>query len=382
MLGINSHIILQTEVCVATQTIPADAWIIGGTKMPRCVDTLCKIYGERPPRIYSISEAKTFEILQKDPATVPWAHVLGVDVIKARIDDLSRQLDLILGKQNRQVYNNMYVDTRNLLNEMSAAKICYETLARFLKEETNSSLRTCLKTFKPNEKGFTSKVEYDQTGTSTGRLVVKNGPSILTLPSRYRGIIKSRYKKGKIISIDFKSLEPRVALSIRKKEAPIDIYTHIAKEILSGKITRSVAKVATIAALYGISFKKFSEMSGCNSRQVLDDVKSFFSVTALSKSLSGDDFKNYWGRPLDQDAPSHVRISHFIQSTSCDTVNVGFWKFVKKMRLDNIELTPLFVLHDALILDVPENNIEKLRDFCKSGLNTPLGKFPVECEYF
>ena len=168
--------------------------------MPLCIDTLCSIYGEAPPKIYKTNESKTFEVLKKDPDTVPWAHVLGIETIKSRIRDLSKQLDLTLGDQARQVYNNMYVDTRKLLGELSAAKICPETLLKFFKKESNSSLKTCLKTFKPDSDGFAKEVVYDQASTSTGRLVVKHGPSILTLPARYRSIIKSRYDRGRIVS--------------------------------------------------------------------------------------------------------------------------------------------------------------------------------------
>lgn len=123
-------------------------------------------------------------------------------------------------------------------------------------------------------------------------------------------------------------------------------------------------------------------MSGCQSRDVLDRVKEFFAVKALSKQLLEGSFKNYWGRPLDNSTLPHVRISHFIQSTSCDIVNVGFWNFLSKLSEKNIRVKPIFVLHDALILDVPEKSIKSVALLCKDGIKTQLGNFPITCEKF
>lgn len=382
VLGVPANIsLINSEYIVSTQ-LPKNHWVVGNPASILCAETLCKIYGAPVPKIYTEADQKTFELLGKNPDSVPWFHVLGLNLIKKRILAISKHLEAVLDTSSRQEYNNIYIDTRKLLCSLSPAHICIETLDKFLSTEENSSLKTCLQTFRPSHGSIANKIVYNQTGTSTGRLTVKTGPSILTLPARYRPIIKSQFSDGKILSIDFKSLEPRVALSVRSKAAPDDIYTHIASNILGGKTSRKVAKLATIAALYGISFKKFKEMSGCQSRDVLDRVKEFFAVKALSKQLLEGSFKNYWGRPLDNSTLPHVRISHFIQSTSCDIVNVGFWSFLSRLKEKNIKAKPLFVLHDALILDVPENSIKSVNLLCKDGIKTQLGNFPITCEKF
>tara|TARA_Y100000592_G_C5440730_1_gene303245 strand:- start:57 stop:1229 length:1173 start_codon:yes stop_codon:yes gene_type:complete len=382
VLGSPANIVIRNEECLLTRTVPEESWVVGDTSHPRCADTLCQIYGTSIPKIYSNSEQKTFEVLGKDPNDVPWVQVLGSKVIKDRIKHISDHLEDVLGKPGRQTYNNIYLVTRSLLGDLSPAHVCIEKLNEFIANEENSSLRTCLESFRPDRSMQARKVEYSQTSTTTGRLTVKRGPSILTLPAKYRSILKSRYEKGSIVSIDFKSLEPRVALSVRGKYAPTDVYTHIADNILGGKTTRSVAKIATIAALYGISFKKFKEMSGCSDYDVLDKVKNFFAVKSMTKNLLGPKFTNFWGRPLDDETLPHVRISHYIQSTSCDTVNVGFYNFLRKLRQEKIEFTPIFVLHDALILDVLQDHVERVVGACSDGIDTPLGNFPTTCEKF
>ena len=87
------------------------------------------------------------------------------------------------------------------------------------------------------------------------------------------------------MSIDFTSLEPRVALAVQGHKIDCDVYTKISNDLFSGKLDRKIAKLATIAALYGISFKKFSDMSGCKSREVLTEVKKFFRVRHLESLL-------------------------------------------------------------------------------------------------
>ena len=81
----------------------------------------------------------------------------------------------------------------------------------YIKETTSGpSVISSLRTFLPDDTGQAKKVRYDQIGTTTGRLTVKSGPAILTLPQKYRDVISSRYDQGKVIQIDFVSVEPRV----------------------------------------------------------------------------------------------------------------------------------------------------------------------------
>lgn len=381
-IGSPANIVIRDGECLLTSSIPEKSWVVGSSDHLRCAGTLCQIYESPLPKIYTESERKTFDVLGKNPEEVPWAHVLGVSILKERIICISNHLKDVLGSPSRDAYNNIYLATRSLLGELSPAHVCLKRLENHLSNETNSSLRTCLESFRPVDGMRARKIKYNQVATSTGRLTVKKGPSILTLPAKYRSILRSRYDGGSIISIDFKSLEPRVALTIRGRNAPNDIYAHISSEILGGKTSRGVAKIATIAALYGISFKKFKEMSGCSDYSVLDKVKDFFAVKTMTKNLSGPDFKNFWGRPLDNETLPHVRVSHYIQSTSCDAVNVGFYNFLEALGEEKVKVTPIFVLHDALILDVPKNSLERVARMCSSGIETPLGIFPTTCEKF
>jgi ABC-type microcin C transport system duplicated ATPase subunit YejF len=62
-------------------------------------------------------------------------------------------------------------------------------------------------------------------------------------------------------------------------------------------------------------------------------------------------------------------INHYVQSTAVDISLQGFLnilQFLKEMdRL--LDIVPLFILHDAIILDVNENAFTLLNALCKIG---------------
>ena len=382
VIGTSRHVIVSGEEVTVSDVVPKDAWIFDTSERPRSTGDLCKIFGLDNINIYSESEKKSFQSLGKSPDSVPWLHVLGSVILTERIKNITRQLEDILVKKKHETYRNIYVETQSLLYGLSPCLVDKNSYKQVMNTEQNQSIKTALGSFRPGDDGFASKPVYSLTSTSTGRLTVKSGPSILTLPGRCRKVIKSRYAGGRIVSIDFKSLEPRVALSVMNTETPDDIYSHIAHHILKNGAARKIAKVATIAALYGISFKKFSEMSGCKDVTVLDKVKEYFKVKHLLKKVCEGKFENLFGRPLDEETPQHIRISHFIQSTSCDLVNSSFYHLVKEIKDKLPNTKPLFALHDALVLDTHPSEIDGLKLMCKTGLKTMLGNFPVECEDF
>lgn len=379
-LGTSNHLVVSNRKVLRSSSIPDTAWCLGYKNIPACVDELCQIYNIDSPKIYTSVEAKTFSSLGRDINSVPWGQVLGFEECIKRLIDISRRLELMFESTFNEKYVDIYISSRRVLERLDYSIVDPVKLAEFIKNESNSSLKTCLKTFRPSRDCTLARPVYSQSVTSTGRLTVLNGPSILTLPQRYRSIIQSRFLRGKVLSIDFKSLEPRVALAVQNKTAPNDVYTHVSQNILSGSANRKVSKLATIASLYGTSFGKFREMSGCKDPQILHAVREFFGVARLIKRLDTNQFVNHFGRPLDNSTPSHRRISHYVQSTSCDVVNCAFGDFLDEFPRKYV--VPLFLLHDALVIDVDESYIEQVRKKAEEGLQTMLGNFPVSCENF
>ena len=380
MFDLPENLVVTGGVISRSSNLPKDFWAVGFPQTTRCIDTLCSIYDIDKPSLCTSVEEKTFKILGRSPNNIPWVRVLGLDECITRVLNISRRLELMFESTFDKRYVDIYVSSRRILEKLQSSTVDPIKLVEFMTSESNSSLKTCLKTFKPNRQCILERPIYSQCTTSTGRLTVSKGPSILTLPQRYRSIIKSRFEGGRILSIDFKSLEPRVALAVQDKKAPEDVYSYVSEKILEGSVDRKVSKLATIASLYGTSFRKFKEMSGCKDPQVLQVVKDFFGVKRLAKKVAVSNFVINFDRPLNNSTPDHRRISHFVQSTSCDIVNCSFGDFMQNFSSDKV--VPVFLLHDALVVDVSPDTVQSVFEFTKRGLDTIMVKFPVTCENF
>ena len=93
--------------------------------------------------------------------------------------------------------------------------------------------------------------------------------------------------------------------------------------------------------------------------------------------------QNCFGRPIN---PSSYRDSlvynNWLQSSAVDVSLLGFRKLIKRFRDFNIKFNPLFLIHDALIIDASPEMIEKLEP--ESDINVfidALGNFPLSLEY-
>ena len=223
----------------------------------------------------------------------------------------------------------------------------------------------------------TQKTEYSMSGTVTGRLVVKKGPNILTLPSKVRSCIRSSYRRGKILQLDLTAAEPFLALLRSGKMPPKDIYSHISEEVLEGKVSRSDAKIITLSALYGQSSSNLSKKlpDSVNARDVISKTKRYFDFERLARELSRDlknrNFRNVLGRPLFLDDPREsLLISYYLQSSIAECSILLFSDFYRKFENS---MKPYYVIHDALIFDAEEKFATKLLE--KESIALSLGEW-------
>ena len=205
----------------------------------------------------------------------------------------------------------------------------------------------------------------------------------MTLPSKNRDILKSSFG-GKIFQVDFVSLEPRVMLYAMGKEAEDDIYSDIGKKLFNGEIDRKVVKLATLSALYGSSYHLISEIIGNKeaSKNVVRRVRQYFEVERLERGLmqilhEEKQIANYYGRPLKiEDPRGNILISHYVQSTAVDTALLGFSKLMNV--LSPLKIMPIYVIHDAVVVDVPMDKIDRFNEICNKGISLPLGEFKFD----
>ena len=281
-------------------------------------------------------------------------------------------------------YISLFKKQEEFLERLEVSKIDGLTYLAIKEIEKNDTIRSILNTFSPKN-SYTEKVIYNRFGTSTGRLTVKSGPNILILPKRCRKILKSRWNsEGEILSIDFVSLEPRLARKLTRLDAGKDVYQDIMNKI-SFEIDRSVIKKAIISVLYGSERSFIEGFSRERSQEVFDAVHEYFNITEIKERyIKQDEFcilRNFFGRPLwiDMNQRENVLVNNFIQSSAVDLSLKYFAKITKKLNSEYFK--PLYVIHDALVVDVKKEYKKEVEDLINIGYNDKdLGNFPLSIE--
>lgn len=324
------------------------------TFYPSSIDDLYPIYGFQIPDIVSKELRKSYEFIHGNE--IDWFRALGKDKFVKNMRNLSSQVSQSLSKIQNQSYLDTFSKGRMALARLQPCKVDRQKIKSYIESDGEGILQS----FLPKQGDYSETVRYSHA-TATGRLKVQSGPKILTLQKQHRDILVSRFKRGKIAILDFISLEPRTALLLTRNQAPKDIYEAMRHETNSN-LNRTKLKIATISSLYG------SEKSDPDTMSV---VNRFFRTKEIhEKYLQVDKFENLYGRPL-RPSEDRLRLSYFIQSTSVDVSLLGFSKILGRF----LEMVPLFVIHDALVVDLERDLFEEL---LHTGIEVevdPLGKY-------
>ena len=178
----------------------------------------------------------------------------------------------------------------------------------------------------------------------------------------------------------------------RGHDTEVDVYEYIRREVLNCEVTRDVAKIATISALYGMSARRMSETIKesdiLSTKRILQTIRRYFKIPDLERdlakqALSEGSISSVYGRVMKIDDESkHILVNRFIQSTAADAALLGFSNMIDRMKDEKIDAFPVFVIHDALLVDVSNCDIDKLRNFTLKSITLPklVGNFPVSIE--
>tara|TARA_Y100001972_G_scaffold101709_1_gene126746 strand:+ start:7739 stop:8896 length:1158 start_codon:yes stop_codon:yes gene_type:complete len=296
------------------------------------------------------------------------------------LNDIKTEVKRVLSQTSSNRYYNTYKKQQYLFENISKYNIDSKAINAYLLLESNESLKNNLLGFKNN-----TNVVYTRTDTTTGRLSSKSQANILTLPRKYRNIFKSSFSKGKILYIDFVSLEPRVMRKIGGFDCSGDIYEEITSN-LEIDIDRSIIKQAVISAVYGSSRKAlYSKISKDKVDQLCEYIDSFLNAkTCLEMALESSESNcrtNFWGRPIWNKGSSetNVILNNYVQSTAVDIALSGFSSILQKLDMSKVK--PLFIIHDALMIDVEENYLNNFVNIVLQGYDCSiLNNFPLSVE--
>lgn len=344
-------------------TPPDGCWIVGDPSAELSIDRLALVSGSPIQLIPSGPYgAMAAALRREDPGLkICWRHVLPDGKFVGFVQELLDGARSLLGSGNVGYYLDVFRTTSGCLRGLEKARIDEDRLYSHYAGEKNESNRSTLKSCFPDPNGFARPIVYNQSSTVTGRLVVESGPRILTLPKRYRDSFRSRYDGGTVGILDYRSLEPRISLSTVGRPVPDDVYDDINLNLFGNSFERERVKVMAISILYGAqeeTFGRLSGLTGSERHEAMDKIGSYFGIrlsrARLVKQLEEHGFiTNIYGRVIRpaKRAPN-LLYNNYIQSSAVDAALLGFAQACDLIRSNGWKIHPLFVIHDALMLDV------------------------------
>lgn len=342
---------------------------------------ISRLYLVKQPRQAPECFIKAFKGLSPklQGSAVPWDLTLP-NKLYNEIKKDNERFHAELNNLDLSYLEDVYIPTQKVFDYIQPAKINIERYEQYAQLDATGHIQS----FKPNNDGYAQVVEYDRVKNITGRLKTTSGPMLLHLPRIYRSVLESRWKdNGAVISLDYKSLEPRVLLSISGRQ-PIeenqrDIYESVRTSLFknSPEVTREVVKKIVISELYGAGVESLRQRlpNTQDLEVIIGKISEWFGLEALHSKLyeewkgNGNKYiTNFYGRRVKTDT-AHTLINHYAQSTAVDVALLGFLnilQYVEDIGKEN-SIIPIFILHDALILDIEKNSFSLINGLCKLG---------------
>lgn len=368
ILGTDRHLVLD-EGFSWTSAVPREAWHLSGDiklHSDRCMDTLLRLGGRQldlaPPARFVAAMSQLMSGSQGSP---PWSQVMPTDQHRTFVKKLVNDAKETVGQLSQDYYVNAWVPQSHVLRSLQPARV--DPVRWRAAVEASGTNSRILEGFRPDRDGFAAPVVYNRFGTRTGRLTVESGPNILTLKKELRAILQPSSPGGRIVFMDFAALEARILLYESGGRCDdVDMYSYINRELFGGAASRKAVKGAVISELYGSSKTALGAVLGISGRELdtfVDKVKSFFRTGDLKKRIKEEFARdgcitNRHGRRIAIEEPmDHIFVNSYAQSTGVDVSLLGFSEVVRSLS-DCHGVRPLFVLHDALVMDVAPQDLD------------------------
>jgi hypothetical protein len=373
VLGTSKHLVCDNGYSWSN-SVPDNMWHLSGEIKhlhDRCLDTLFKLshieINLKPEKKYV--DAMNFIVRDKHQI-IPWHDALPQSAHRTFTENLINDVMVAFDKSSKDYYVNTWVPGNDVFKSLQRAKIDFGAYIGLVNKNVNNV--RIVETFEPDVSGFAKKVVYNRLASRTGRTTIESGPEILTINREYRNIIKSSFDEGSIVYLDFAGLEARILLyEAGGRCDELDLYGMIIEKILHGEFSRDEVKKAVISELYGSSkhiLGKSLGIKGAKLNSFIKKIKGLFRVSELRDRVKQQFAKegyieNRHGRRILIDEPlNHIFINSYAQSTGVDVVLLGFKMFLDEF-MPNEGIRPLYLLHDALILDVRKDIVQKIQDY-------------------
>jgi len=260
---------------------------------------------------------------------------------------------------------------------------------------------------------------FNQTITATGRLS-SSQPNLQNIPIRtelgreIRRIFIPIGKNRLLLSCDYSQIELRILahLSGDKNlfeafEQNLDIHTHTAslifgvgEEAVDEKM-RNAAKTVNFGIVYGISAYGLSRDLEIDAEEAKEFIESYFKrypriKEYIEECIEEAREKGYVTtimnrrRYIPEINNENIRIRQFaertavntpIQGSAADIIKVAMLKIDKVLEEEGLNAKMILQVHDELVFDVPESELDKTRKVVKKYMEEiPELKVPIEAK--
>lgn len=384
LLGSKKNLLLSDDGVTWIEKFQNDSWVLSGELKQNhdfCLDTAFKL--ENVQSVPSVPEKYKKSMSSLMSTSPPWSMILPKEAYRNFFNEVISHVK-IHKDISKDYYRNAWVPGNKVLNLIKPVKTDASKIAEIVSSSAINS--QVLESFRPRSGGYATTAEYDRFGTVTGRLVISSGPNILLLKKDYRRIMKPSHPDGRIVSLDFSSLEARILLYESGKDCKeLDLYEMLSNKL--GGLPRPMVKAAVLAVLYGSSKSSVALHLGTSEDKIsklIQQIEDYIDTKTLLKKLKQEHketgfIKNKFGRKIPVDRPQdNIFINYYAQSTGVDVSLVGFSRIMEILGTNGIR--PVFVLHDALLLDVHPDRLQDVSDIRNVNVPGYDQAFPVKFE--
>jgi len=256
-----------------------------------------------------------------------------------------------------------------------------------------------------NKKTGRLHASFNQAVTATGRLSSSN-PNLQNIPVKTEEGRKIRRafigEKGNfIMSADYSQIELRILAHLSKDRELIlafekdrDVHTHTASLIfgVSEKdVTpemRSSAKTVNFGIIYGISAFGLSKGLGIDPGSAQQFIDSYFERYPAVKIYMEDRIEEARGSGYvttlfnrrryipeitsggirEQQQAERIAINTPVQGSAADLIKIAMINIHKKMKKNNLKSLMTLQVHDELVFEVPEDELDKMKKLVKEEM--------------
>ncbi len=380
-LGTDADFVIDNEMGKWSNAATDVEYVIGDPSSALSVDQLLSLYNLDMPTVATEKFRNAMSVVGAQ--NLPWQKIIPRKEYIKRFRAVVAKAQSAISVLQDNEYSGFFLKSNAVFSSLVPSHIDVDALDQQLAVNDVAALRSIKRMLSGSA---LPTPLYNRVKTKTGRLTITQGPQILTLKKEFRAMFKSSFKSGSLYEIDFVSLEPRVALNIADGDDRQDDVYKCFVDTHDLQITRDTAKLAVLCALYGAGTSKLTQVlkqdgSKMTARQLLSKISTFFGVneliSALKSQCKSGYITNYFGRPIEvDDARDSILVNNFLQSTASDLAIHAFSSFSEDKRFPAL---PVFLIHDALIVDVKSGDEAALEDYLKDGfIHEKLGRFPLK----